>query len=147
MHCIRLLIMKAELWAHVGVSAKGLSAVLRAANAAYRRNLMPLLWSAVAALAVILADAQEYTAARQVVDSILPQAIEGGDLALVARLYSELTNAYVGQACTEHAPGTKERDQLLNTALVYLERAMEGKFLPLTRMCSSKDRSLTICSL
>ncbi|KAF2150472.1 hypothetical protein K461DRAFT_280471 [Myriangium duriaei CBS 260.36] len=126
-HRIRLLICKANLWAHVGKPAKGFSVALRAANAAYTRTLTPLMWSAVAALAAILDHMQEFAAARKLLDSIIPRAIEGGDVLLIARLYSQLTDAYVGQACQDYKKGSKERDQLLNAAQMYLERA-KGAF-------------------
>lgn len=45
---------------------------------------------------------------------------------LVAQLYSKLTDAYVGRAFKDHISGSKEREQLLNTAQMYLERAKEA---------------------
>lgn len=52
--------------------------------------------------------------------------MEGGDVAIVARLYSLLADALVGKACKEHKKGSKEREQLLNSSAQYLERAKEG---------------------
>ena len=65
--------MKANLWAYVGKPAKGFSIALRAANAAYTHMLQPLMWAAVAALAAVLDQMQEFAAARQLLDSILPR--------------------------------------------------------------------------
>lgn len=125
-HRIRLLIIKANMWAHVGRAPKGFSVALRAANAAYTSMLMPLFWAAISALATILDQLQEFEAAQQLLDSIIPKAIEGADVMLVAQLYSKLTDAYVGRAFKDHISGSKEREQLLNTAQMYLERAKEA---------------------
>lgn len=55
------------------------------------------------------------------------QAVEGADTYLVARLYSLVTDSYVGLAGEAYAQGRKDKDFLLSTALVYLERAKDGK--------------------
>lgn len=138
-HRIRLLIIKANMWAHVGRAPKGFSVALRAANAAYTSMLMPLFWAAISALATILDQLQEFEAAQQLLDSIIPKAIEGADVMLVAQLYSKLTDAYVGRAFKDHISGSKEREQLLNTAQMYLERAKEGTLIivPASRKSSA----------
>ncbi|KAG8624236.1 hypothetical protein KVT40_007303 [Elsinoe batatas] len=122
---IRLLISKANLWAQIGKPSKGFSIALRAANAGYMRSLLPLMCQSVAALATILIDQEEHKAARELLDSILPRALELGDPLLSARLYSLLTDALVGQAMSPDQ-SSKEIDTLLNSAQVYLERAKDS---------------------
>ncbi|PSK34827.1 hypothetical protein B9Z65_1410 [Elsinoe australis] len=125
-HRIRLLIIKANLWAHVGKPTKGFSIALRAANAGYMRCLLPYMCQGLAALAAILIELEEYEAVRRLLDSVIPKALETADIFLSARLYSLLTDSQVGQATKDHAKGSKDFDQLLNSAQVYLERAKEG---------------------
>lgn len=72
-HRIRLLIIKANLWAHVGKPTKGFSIALRAANAGYMRCLLPYVCQGVAALAAILIELEEYEAARRLLDSVIPK--------------------------------------------------------------------------
>ncbi|PNS19687.1 hypothetical protein CAC42_7531 [Sphaceloma murrayae] len=123
---VRLLTIKANLWAHVGRPTKGFSLALRVANAGFVRNLTPHVNQGVAALATILVDLEEYSAAKQMVESVLPRAIEGIDACLVARLYTILTDALVGQATLNYLPGSRDSDQQLNHALIYLDRAREA---------------------
>lgn len=54
------------------------------------------------------------------------QVLEGGNEFLIAELYSLLTDAYVGLAGQANE-GTKERELGISNALLYLERAKEGK--------------------
>ncbi|KAF4548527.1 Anaphase-promoting complex subunit 5-like protein [Elsinoe fawcettii] len=124
-HRIRLLITKANLWAHAGKPSKAFSIALRAANAGYTRSLVPLMCQGVTALATILIAQEEHEATQQILDSIIPRALELGDPFLSARLYSLLTDSLVGQAMAPNQ-SSKETDALLNSAQVYLERAKEG---------------------
>ena len=144
---IRLLILKANLWSRARRPSKGFSVALRAACSAYTRHFMPLVWEAVAALATILIDLSEFEGSRALIESIMPhvslpcllilidladvcQALEGADTYLVGNLYSLLTDAHVGLAgVSAAAANNKDRDQLLNTALVQLDRAKQGMLL------------------
>jgi len=54
--------------------------------------------------------------------------VEGADTYLVARLYSLITDSFVGIAGEAHAQGRKEKESLLSNALVYLERAKNGEY-------------------
>lgn len=73
MHRIKLLILKARVFALVGMPEKGFSIILRAASSAHRALLLPVMWEALAGLCVILLDLGEFAAVRDVVDAVVPQ--------------------------------------------------------------------------
>ncbi|KAF1344748.1 anaphase-promoting complex subunit 5-domain-containing protein [Delphinella strobiligena] len=123
---IKLLILKARVFAQAGVPEKGFSIVLRAASSAHRALLLPTMWEAVDALCVILIDLGEFAAVRSLIDAVMPQVLEGGNEYLIASLYNLLTDAYVGLAGHECEEGSKERDGHINSALLYVERAKEA---------------------
>jgi len=52
--------------------------------------------------------------------------LELDDVYLIGKIYSFLTDTYVGEACMFNEKGSKERDDKLNIAQVYLERAKDG---------------------
>jgi anaphase-promoting complex subunit 5 len=70
---IKLLILKARLFAKAGLPTKGFSIAMRAASSAHRAMIMPAMWEAIGALCVILIDLGEFGAARSLVDAIMPQ--------------------------------------------------------------------------
>lgn len=149
-HRIRLLILKANVWARAGRPSKGFSIALRAASSAHRALLPPALWEAVASLATIFLDLGEFEAAKDLVEAILPQALEGGNLYLVAQLHDLRTDAYVGLAGHECEEGSKEREGMINIALGVLERAKEGKRtsarekIMAVLMCAQRTKRLKI---
>ena len=73
MRRIKLLILKARLFAKAGLPTKGFSIAMRAASSAQRAMVMPAMWEAIGALSVILIDLGEFDAARSLVDAIMPQ--------------------------------------------------------------------------
>ncbi|GAB7353578.1 hypothetical protein MBLNU459_g4004t2 [Dothideomycetes sp. NU459] len=129
---IKLLILKARVFAKAGVPVKGFSIVLRAASSAHRALLLPLMWEAISALCNILLDLEEFSAVKSLVDAIMPQladqvnntqVLEGGNEYLVAQLYSVLTDAHVGLAGHACDEASTERETHINAAALYLERA------------------------
>jgi anaphase-promoting complex subunit 5 len=70
---IKLLTLKARLFAKAGLPTKGFSIAMRAASSAQRAMIMPAMWEAIGALCVILIDLGEFGAARSLVDAIMPQ--------------------------------------------------------------------------
>lgn len=69
---VKLLILKARVFAKAGVPVKGFSMVLRAASSAHRASLLPLMWEAVGALCNILLDLDEFGAVKRLVEAIMP---------------------------------------------------------------------------
>lgn len=67
------MIKKAEIYAHTDNSEKGFSIAMRAANIALMHSVIPLLCQAIACIANILNDMEEYIAARELLDAIIPQ--------------------------------------------------------------------------
>lgn len=76
--------------------------------------------------------------------------LEGGNEYLIAELYNLLTDAYVGLAGQLHesdnnkegSEAAKERDQCISSALVYVERANEGKSC---RACMPEQSVRWVC--
>ncbi|THV93801.1 hypothetical protein D6D26_08032 [Aureobasidium pullulans] len=120
---IKLLILKARLFAKAGLPAKGFSIAMRAASSAQRAMIMPAMWEAVGALSVILIDLGEFGAAKSLVDAIMPQVLEGGNTTTIAQLYSILTDSYVGLAGEISETNTKESLSHIDAAFTYLNRA------------------------
>ncbi|CAD0086781.1 unnamed protein product [Aureobasidium vineae] len=123
---IKLLILKARLFAKAGLPTKGFSIAMRAASSAQRAMIMPAMWEAVGALCVILIDLGEFDAARSLVDAIMPQVLEGGNTATIAQLYSILTDSCVGLAGKTSQTNPKESSDHIDAAFIYLDRAHEA---------------------
>ncbi|KAL6712591.1 APC5 protein [Coniothyrium glycines] len=98
LHRVSLLLMKAELFQRMGQPERGFSAALRAASVSFKARLQSCLWSSVGLLGNILNSLGEYTSAKRLLESILPQALEGPDILLTGRLYSHLADSYMGMA-------------------------------------------------
>jgi len=70
---IHLMILRAMLFAKVGIPEKGFSITVRAAAVSYKARIIPALWESVGALANILISLKEWDAARMILNSIIPQ--------------------------------------------------------------------------
>lgn len=70
---IQLMILRAMLFAKVGIPEKGFSIIVRAAAVSYRARIVPTLLESVGALANILISLKEWDAARMILNSITPQ--------------------------------------------------------------------------
>ncbi|KAI5272789.1 hypothetical protein E4T47_03842 [Aureobasidium subglaciale] len=123
---IKLLILKARLFAKAGLPTKGFSIAMRAASSAQRAMIMPAMWEAVGALCVILIDLGEFGAARSLVDAIMPQVLEGGNTTTIAHLYMTLTDSYVGLAGKSAETDQRESSSYIDAAFIYLDRAHEA---------------------
>lgn len=95
---VKLLIMKAQLYDRCGRTQKGFSVAVRAASTAWKARLMPALWQAMGAIANILISLDEFEAAKQILSSVIPRALECEDCAINAQLYSFLVDAEMGMA-------------------------------------------------
>ncbi|KAG9832935.1 hypothetical protein KCU98_g12608, partial [Aureobasidium melanogenum] len=123
---IKLLTLKARLFAKAGLPTKGFSIAMRAASSAQRAMIMPAMWEAVGALCVILIDLGEFDAARSLVDAIMPQVLEGGNTTTIAQLYSILTDSYVGLAGKAFETDPSQSSGHIDAAFMYLDRAHEA---------------------
>ncbi|KAK0723746.1 anaphase-promoting complex subunit 5-domain-containing protein [Apiosordaria backusii] len=95
---IRLLLAKAHLFDSINRPEKGFSIAMRAASMAWRALLIPLLWQAIGAVANILNSLSEFSAAAQLLLSILPRVLETDVLFTAGTLYNLLADARMGQA-------------------------------------------------
>jgi len=74
---IRLLCAKVFLFAKCGRPQKGFTLALRATTAALQGKIIPALWEAVAALAVVLIGVSQFKSATQLLEVAIPQVILG----------------------------------------------------------------------
>ena len=117
--------LKAKIFAAAGQPERGFSAAVRAASTAMRARILPALWDAVGALAGILNELEEYRAANELLAAIMPQALEAGEMALSAELYSFHADACMGLAGKEEDKSSKT--MWLARTSTYLDRSLECK--------------------
>jgi len=123
---VHLLTLKAQLFARAGHPLRGFSVAMRAASTSLRARIMPNVWEATGAVANCLLALEEYDAARRMLDSTIPQAIEGGDISLVANLYSLQADAWMGLAGQQSAQEqARQRMKNVSKAEMYIDRALE----------------------
>ncbi|KAI4713329.1 hypothetical protein J4E89_002309 [Alternaria sp. Ai002NY15] len=142
---VSVLLMQAELWRKAGKPERGFSVALRAASVSFRARLASSLWSAVGCLGAILNTLGECREARRLVETVLPQALEGADTMLTGTLYSHLADSYMGLAnptaltvstsnAGSHPPSTPRAGELTSNrfrvaniakAELYVDRARE----------------------
>ncbi|KAK4941372.1 APC5 protein [Elasticomyces elasticus] len=114
----RLMNLKARILAESGHALKGFSLVMRAAQIAYRGRILPSLWESVGILANILNDLQEFEAAADLLQSVLPQVLEFHDCEMAARSHAVLADSNMGIAGMEQDQSTKQKE--------FISRAMEN---------------------
>ncbi|KAK4177535.1 putative anaphase-promoting complex subunit 5 [Triangularia setosa] len=95
---IRLLLAKAHLFDEIDRPEKGFTIAMRAASMAWRVLNIPLLWQAIGVVANILNSLSEFSAAAQLLLSILPRVLETDVLFTAGTLYNLLADARMGQA-------------------------------------------------
>jgi hypothetical protein len=61
------------------------------------------------------------------------QVLEGGNTTTIAQLYSILTDSHVGLAGKTSETNAKESSGHIDAAFIYLDRAHEGKNIPMVR--------------
>lgn len=118
----RLLVMKALVLNKCGRPQRGFSVAVKAASIAWRARLLPVLWYAMGAIANILSSLGEFEASAEVLNSVVPRALECEDCDLSAGIFSGLADAFVGMAGQEEA-GSPRRTQKLTSALDAIDRA------------------------
>ncbi|KAL5113826.1 APC5 protein [Pleosporales sp. CAS-2024a] len=131
---VSTLLMKADLFRKVGKPEQGFAAALRAASVSYKAKLMPSLWAAVGLLANILNGLGEYATAKRLLESVIPQAIEGTDNWLIGTMFSHLGDSCMGLAnpnlvtakTSSESPSSNRRTASnLAKAELYIDRARE----------------------
>ncbi|EGD86152.2 hypothetical protein H112_07080 [Trichophyton rubrum D6] len=121
---ISLLIAKARIFDKTGQPERGFSLAMRAAKIAHRSRLLHSLWDAVGALCVILMSFREFSAALDLLESVMPQVLECEDRALAGRMYACLADASMGlagESSGRRDPGRKK--EFLARALEFIDCA------------------------
>lgn len=106
----RLLNLKARVLADCGHPLEGFSLVAKAAQIAYRGRILPSLWESVGLLGMILIELEEFAAAADLLESIIPQVLKYHDCELTARTYSILADAYMGLAGLQEDKPRKQKE-------------------------------------
>jgi anaphase-promoting complex subunit 5 len=119
---VRLLIMKAYLFARCDRPQKGFSIAVRAATIAWRARLLPCLWEAMGVIANILRSLSEFPAAAEILEAVLPRALECDDAVLSAMLWGYWSDAQMGLAKMVEG---RTRKTYLNKALEGVERTFD----------------------
>jgi anaphase-promoting complex subunit 5 len=114
---IRLLTLKARIFAKTDQAERGFSLAMRAATIAQRSRFMSGMWEALGSVSNILMEFEEFEAARALLESIIPQVIESESCRLVASTYSLLVDANMGMAGQTRSEPARQKE--------YLARAVE----------------------
>jgi anaphase-promoting complex subunit 5 len=117
LHLAQLLNLKARTLIQAKHPLKSFSIVVRAAQIAYRARILPCLWESIGLLSTILTSLREFSAAADILQSIIAQVLECEDSSLAARTYSYLADAHMGLAGCEAAKSTRRKE--------YMNKAME----------------------
>jgi anaphase-promoting complex subunit 5 len=150
---IKLLNLKARIFEKTHQSPKALYITVRAASLAFRSRLLPALWSSIAALAVVLISLNEFAAAVQILEAIVPQVLECDDCELAARTHTALVDANMGLAGEEKPDSTTgisgistKRKEYMTKAVEYLNLAYEEyeRLEDVKGMCECSAKKATI---
>lgn len=113
----------------MGRPARALSIAYPAASKAWKARFLPMLYQAFTVTAEIFVYLEDYDAAFEMLDAVMPQLLECEDAHLSGMAFSCLADGQIGLAGTNTS--STWREQCLNKALGYLDRALFGKkFLP-----------------
>lgn len=134
---VRLLCFKARILEKTGLPQRGFSLAMRAANIAHKSRVLPCLWEAIGVLATVLLSLQQFEAASEMMESIMPQVLELDYRYLTARSYSILVDANMGLAgeCSSSStasdgtilkgPDPLKRKEYVTRALAYIDCSYE----------------------
>lgn len=121
---IRLLLWKVHLLDRCGRPQRGFTMAMRAASLSWRARLIPYLWQSNGAIANILVSMGEFEAASQLLNAIIPRALECELDDLAGQLYSFLTDAYMGLAGEVDVNSIK-RPERMTAALGAVQKAFD----------------------
>ncbi|EEQ35261.1 anaphase-promoting complex protein [Microsporum canis CBS 113480] len=114
---VDLLVAKARIFDKTGQPERGFSLAMRAAKIAHQSRVLHSLWDAVGTLCVILMSFREFSAAMELLESVMPQVLECEDRALAGRMYSYLADASMGLAGESRKDAARKKE--------FLARAVE----------------------
>ncbi|KAM5452455.1 APC5 protein [Microsporum audouinii] len=117
---VGLLVAKARIFDKTGQPERGFSLAMRAAKIAHQSRVLHSLWDAVGTLCVILMSFREFSAAMELLESVMPQVLECEDRALAGRMYSYLADASMGLA-GENRKDAVRKKEFLASAVEFLD--------------------------
>lgn len=145
---IKLMTLKARIFDKAGIPQKGFSLAIRASSLAHRILLLPALWEAVGALCRVLISIKEFEAARNLLESIMPQVLECEDSDLAGRTFSFLADAHMGMAGQANAESLHRKERLTK-ALECIDRSFDeySKIEDIKGQCEMMAKKATIMHL
>ncbi|KAI7351280.1 hypothetical protein KC320_g5017 [Hortaea werneckii] len=124
-HGLYLLTLKCRILSGCNQSPKAFSTAIRAVASSARLMLVPTFLEGLVALARVLNDLSEFSAAQRLLHACMPMVFESRQTRLLAQGLLTLGESQVGIAGHENASGTAEQAQSMRTAEDYIERARE----------------------
>ncbi|KAI7496783.1 hypothetical protein KC367_g6434 [Hortaea werneckii] len=124
-HCLYLLTLKCRILSACNQSPKAFSTAIRAVASSARLLFVPTFLEGLVALARVLNDLSEFSAAQRLLHACMPMVFESRQTRLLAQGFLVLGESQVGIAGHENASGTAEQAQSMRTAEDYIERAHE----------------------
>ncbi|KAI7126873.1 hypothetical protein KC352_g31927 [Hortaea werneckii] len=124
-HGLYLLTLKCRILSGCNQSPKAFSTAIRAVASSARLLLVPTFLEGLVALARVLNDLSEFSAAQRLLHACMPMVFESRQTRLLAQGLLTLGESQVGIAGHENASGTAEQAQSMRTAEDYIERAHE----------------------
>ncbi|RMY53982.1 hypothetical protein D0865_04965 [Hortaea werneckii] len=124
-HGLYLLTLKCRILSACNQSPKAFSTAIRAVASSARLLLVPTFLEGLVALARVLNDLSEFSAAQRLLHACMPMIFESRQTRLLAQGLLILGESQVGIAGHENASGTTEQAQSMRTAEDYIERAHE----------------------
>ena len=121
---VKIMILKARIYDHAGITQKGFSVALRAASLAHKAKILPALWEAIGAVSRVLISMREFEAAVRLMESIMPQVLECEDCNLAAQSFSHLADALMGLAGDANAESLQRKERLTK-ALEHIDRSFD----------------------
>lgn len=145
---VQLLNLKARVLQQTDQPEASFSIVMRAASIAYRSRVLPGLWEALGNLSVILMAFGEFEATADILESIMPQVLEGEDCMLAARIYSLLVDANMGLAGRNKQDAIRHKEYIAR-ALEFIDAAFEeySKVQNVQGQCEMTSKKATLMHL
>ena len=146
---IKLMLLKAQIFAKAGLPQKGFSLSIRAAALAHRARYLNILWEAIGTLSKVLCSLSDFEAAIQLLKSIMPRVLETDDGEMIANSHSYLADAYMGLAGKDGKDGSSKRKEQMNKVLECLDRAFDeySRLDHVTGQCEMLAKKATIMYL
>lgn len=122
---VTLMNLKARIFIKTGQPERSFSLVMRASSIAHHTRFLPGLWESIINLSTVLVSFNEFQAATQILESIIPQLLTCEDVKLIARAYSLMVSNLIGIAGQNQIKQAHKK-HYVTEAMAYAERAYQA---------------------